>query len=615
MNHKLFLLFISAVMVCLCCASLGIANDDVTPPSPTTSTEQTVQNQEQAPSVPVQPAPAQPPQVPQSTTQPAPTENTAVQPAATQPPQVPQSTTQPAPAENTAAQPNQATAQDSAEESPFKSIWFWIAIALFILVIYLKVRSQFSALSRASGRVSGIEDAPEASDDPTGQWSEYLTILNGERFRPGTELYEKSVEKAQNQAQAFVDALKEKMIASSDGLNTIPVQEELQAMANSLHPKFVESICSPNSFWMKKAFPPEKSAPTDLSKLISHFFRPFQAPVGGQIQLEIPAWTIAVLVVIGAVLGSMLTGLFTRISNMDGQSGFVTFIGATFGAAVFASGIFWITANEKYRQWLEKAVFAAMGVDTVLQLAKYISPINFFGSKKSISGAFFKRMCLYLATILVLMMTKRKNAFNYADYLQKLEPLYLDQIQGIVLFVSSLNQSDMLFDEKWQNAEKQWKDQEAALLNKIERLQKLIEGSEPLAGHMRNVYNYFCDLWEADIHNLSPILHNMALKFKEYGYPIPDGSMKFVGQIDAPQPGGLSTQSGSPTTPPGGSPTPIVEPVKPPQKETAVWSQDMESQYDIFGLPPEDGDIIEITKRPIIRNGNVEQKGAARRKR
>ena len=575
MNRKSILLFVSAVMVCFCCASWGIANENAPTSSPTVSAEQTVQNQDV-----VQPAPTQP--VPDS---PAP---------------APQSTTQSAPAENTAVQPNQAAAQDSAGDSPFKSIWFWLAIALFILVIYLRVHSQFSALSRASGRVTGIEDVPEVNVSPSGKWSEYLTILNGERFRPGTELYEKSVEMAQKQAQTFIDALKENMIASPDGLNTIPVQEELQALANTLHPAFVKSICSSDSYWMKKAFPPEKSAPSDLSKLISHFFRPFQAPVGGQIQLEIPAWTIAVLVVIGAVIGSWLTGFYTWTSNMKGPSDFITFIGATVGAAVFASGIFWITANEKYRQWLEKAVFAAMGVDTAIQLAKYFSPINFFGSKKRINAAFFKRVCLYLATILVLMMTKRKNSFNYADYLQKLEPLYLEQIQGIVLFVSSLNQSDKLFDEKMQDAESQWKNQEASFLKKIEHLQKLIEGSEPLAGHMRNVYNYLCDLWEADIHNLAPILHNMALKFKEYGYPLPDGSMKFVGQINAPS---------------GSSPTSISEPVKTPPKETAVWSQEMESQYDIFGLPPEDGDLIEITKRPVIRNGNVEEKGAARRKR
>ena len=65
---------------------------------------------------------------------------------------------------------------------------------------------------------------------------------------------------------------------------------------------------------------------------------------------------------------------------------------------------------------------------------------------------------------------------------------------------------------------------------------------------------------------------------------------------------------------PTSSPTPIVEPVKPQPKPTAVWSQEMENQYDIFGLPPEDGETIEIVKRPIIRNGAVEQKGVAKRK-
>lgn len=574
MKCKSILLFVSSVMVCLCCASLGIANEDAPTSSPTVSSEQPVHNLEQ-----VQPAPAQP------------------APAASAP--VPQSTTQPAPAENAAVQPNQASDQDSAGENPFKSIWFWVAIALFILVIYLKVHSQFSALSRASGRVTGIEDVPEEVITPSDSWSDYLGILNGERFRPGTELYEKSVEKAQSQAQAFIDALKEKMIASPEGLNTIPVQEELQTLANSLHQAFVKSICSPDSFWMKKAFPSEKNAVPNISGLICRLFKPFQAPVGGQIQLEIPAWTIAVLVVIGAVLGSMLTGLFTRISNMDGQSSFVTFIGATFGAAIFASGIFWITANEKYRQWLEKAVFAAMGVDTVLQLAKYISPINFFGSKKMISGAFFKRMCLYLATILVLMMTKRKNAFNYADYLQKLEPLYLDQIQGIVLFTSSLNQSNALFDEKWQDAEKQWKDQEGSLLRKIENLQKKVDASGQSAEYMTKMYRCICDLWETDIQNLEPILHNLAIQFEICGYPIPEGAMQFTRQINKPS---------------VSSPTHIVEPVKPQPKPTAVWTQEMENQYDIFGLPPEDGETIEIVKRPVIRNGNVEEKGVAKRK-
>ena len=566
MKYKSILLFVSAVMVCLCCSSLGIANEEARTSSPTVPAEQSAQNPEQA-----QPAPAQPAPVPQTPT--------------------------PVPAEKNSVQQDQASAQDGAEESAFKSIWFWIAIALFILVIYLKVHSQFSSLSRASDRVSGLEDTPETNISPSGKWSEYLVILNGERFRPGEELYEKSVEKAQKQAQTFIDALKEKMIASPDGLNTIPVQEELQALANSLHPKFIESICSPSSYWMKKTLPPEKSAPSDLAKLITHFFRPFQAPVGGQIQLEIPAWVIAVLVVIGAVLGSMLTGVFTWLSNMDGPSDFVTFIGATAGAAVFASGIFWITANEKYRKRLEIFVFAAMGVDTAIQLAKYFSWFNFFGPKKVINEAFFKRICLYLATILVLMMTKRKNSFNYADYLHKLEPLYLEQIQGIVLFVSSLNQSDILFDEKWKDAESQWKNQEASLLGKIERLQKIIDGTEPLAGHLRNVYNDLRDLWVADIRNLEPILHNMALQFKNCGYPIPDGPMKFVGQIDGPQSGGSSTTGGE-------------EPVP-----TAVWSPEMENQYDIFGLPPDDGDLIEITKRPIIRNGNVEEKGVARRKR
>ena len=150
-----------------------------------------------------------------------------------------------------------------------------------------------------------------------------------------------------------------------------------------------------------------------------------------------------------------------------------------------------------------------------------------------------------------------------------------------------------------QDAESQWKKQEASFLKKIDDLQAIIIGTEPLAKHMRNAYNYFCDLWKADIHNLEPILHNMALQFKKCGYTIPDDPMKFVGQIDGPRHGDPST--------------PIVGPVETPP--TAVWSQDMENQYDIFGLPPDDGDLIEIIRKPVIRNGNVEEKGAAKRKR
>lgn len=501
MNFKSISLLILAVIVYMCSASYVIA-DDETQPSQIAPAQQTESSQSQP-----QPVPA------------------------------------------ASDQQNQSPTQEKNVENPFLSLWFWTSLVLFIAVVTFSIIRQYSALIRPSGHVFGIEDAAEEETASSGPWSEYQGLLKGERFCTGTDLYEKSVEQAQHQAQAYIDALKQKVIASPDGLNTRPVQEELQALADSFHPDFVKTICSSDSFWMKKVFPSGKSVPSDISNLVCRLFRPIQAPVGRQIQHEIPAWTIAVLVVLGAVIGSWLTGLIAWICKMQGPSDFIAFFGATSGAVIFASGIYWVTVNEKYRQWLEKTVFAALGVDTILQVAKLISPVNFFGSKKTIDGVFFKRLCLYLAVILLLIMTKRKDSFNYSDYLHKLEPLYLEQIQGIVLFVASLNQSDTLFDKKWQEEENQWRYQEAALLKKIENLQMLNENAGQSSKNIGEMYGYICDLWKADIQNLEPILHDLALQFENCGFQVPEGPMKFVGQINQSS-GSSSNAPEKPVEPP-----------------------------------------------------------------
>ncbi|MBQ2620269.1 MAG: hypothetical protein IJF84_02930 [Thermoguttaceae bacterium] len=487
-------------------------------------------------------------------------------------------------------QPSQPVQQAPAEQETVQSSWQsvlsgWVAVALLLVIVVLLIRNGWAAKkSLGSAREEPKDDVPDIKDKKLPFIGNPQLILNDERFVPGTELYSKAQELASHRADCFMKALDKKLGSNAKPEDPID-RNTLQAIANSLQPEFVDEMCKPGTIWMQKVF--DNAVPEYLPLYIRNLFKPIQVPEGAKLKLEVPAVAVGIMAALGALIGAWIVGFFAWTGGMKQPGDITTLLGAAIGAGLFSWLIFWATANEAVRKTLEIAVGTVAAVDSILTItSSFISISSFFGVKKTIQGGFLKRVFLYAACWFVLHLMKRPLVFDRVDYKHKLETLYFERIQSIVLLLSSCSVISENDRKTLNEVQEEW-------AKKVEERDAEIKRLELIRKNINSMVPRVCSLWDSDIRNLEVRLRSLAQDYTSLGFnQIPMSKrMRFAEQLE--------------TIP---NLDEILGDIPPKERPTFIWSDENKEQYNCIGLI-DPGEKVVVLDDPVIQNGVVTKKG------
>lgn len=522
--------------------------------------------------------------------QPATTPNDAsVQPQATAPAEVATP-----PLQQTSQPVQQAPAEQETTQTSWQSACSgWVAAALLLVIVVFMVRNGWEAKkSLGPAGEEPEDDVPDIKDKKMPFIGNPELILNNERFAPGSELFTEAQKMASRRANLFIDALDKKLGSTAKSEDPID-RNTLQSVANALQPEFVDDLCKPGTFWMQTVFGtnPTPEYLQYLPLYIRSIFKPIQVPEGAKLKLEVPALAVGILAALGAIIGAWIVGFFAWTGGMKQPGDMTVLLGATVGAGLFSWLIFWATANETVRKTLEIAVGAVAVGDAVATVASYfINFGSFFGAKKTIQGGFLKRLFLYAACWFVLHLMKRPVVFDRQDYKNKLEALYFERIQAIVLFLSS-NKCISDADQKILNDERQH------LQEKIAELETRLKAYSQFNYYIGVMYPRVRSVWGLDIRNLERQLRSLAQDFISLGFELPKSErMLFAEQLEKIPKQELEKYIG-----PDPGYTPSV-------RRQFTWSEEFKEQFNRIGLV-DPGDEVVVLDEPLIQDGNVIKKG------
>ncbi len=527
----------------------------------------------------------------------APAQPQAAEPASTDPgTDIPASTanaqTAAPPVQQTAQPVQPAPAEQEKAQSSWQAAWSgWAAAGLLVVIIVLIIRN-----GRAAKKTLGNpgeepeDDIPDTKNKKLPFIGNPELILNNERFTPGSELFTEAQKLAGYRAERFMKALDNKLGSNANQDNPVD-RNTLQSIANSLQPEFVDDLCKPGSVWMQKVFG-ANAIPEYLPLYIRSLFKPIQVPEGSKLKLEVPAVAVGIMAALGAIIGAWIIGLFAWTGGMKQPGDMTTLLGAAAGAGLFSWLIFWATANETVRKTLEIAVGTVAAVDAAATIASsFINIGSFFGVKKTIQGGFFKRLLLYAACWFVLHLMKRPVVFDRQDYKNKLNALYFERIQSIVLFLAS----SYCISE---NDRKTLNDEQNRLAKKIDELEAKIKAGNLGNKYIGIMYPRVRSLWNLDIRNLEAQLRSLAQDFISLGFDLPKSErMHFAEQLGAL----IQNQNGAEVLPE--KPEPIKQ-----ERRRFIWSNEFKDQFDRIGLV-DPGDEVIVLDEPLIQNGDVIKKG------
>ena len=216
---------------------------------------------------------------------------------------------------------------------------------------------------------------------------------------------------------------------------------------------------------------------------------------------------------------------------------------------------------------------------------------SFFGVKKTIQGGFFKRLLLYAACWFVLHLMKRPVVFDRQDYKNKLNALYFERIQAIVLFLAS----NYCISE---NDRKELNEEQNRLAKKVSELEARIKAIGKGNEYISSMFPRVRSLWDLDIRNLEPQLRSLVQDFVSLGFNLPKSKrMLFAEQLDAL----IQNQNGTEVLP--------EKPVSVKQERRRfIWSNEFKDQFNRIGIV-DPGDEVVVLDEPVLQNGNVIKKG------
>lgn len=539
-------------------------------------------------------------------------------PAATAPESVAQAQNAPvnsaAPVQNAAAttqtvpnqQPQVIVIQQPAApaekpSSSFNSQSLFTVLMLIIiatLIASLFGRRQVAELGEEKKNKESVNDAKLPFDGASG-------ILNGERFEPGSEFSQEALNEAKRQASDFIAELDDRLVLSK---NTIVPQHELQIVADSVQDNMLKRICHSDSFWMKKVW--FDSTPPDADELrvyIKSLLSPVQVPDGSQIQLTPSPWRVGVLAVMGALLGMIALRWPLAACGIHDNA----VLSSIIGAGLITGVAFWIASDKARRETFMigsgVAVALCLLCYGLLELPKYLV-------KKGFGGPWFDKLIKWLpidtqknpkklealkttalagfVVILVLEFLKFPIKFDKEGYEKKLEGLYYERVQAIVMLLASLKYNRETVEQKWS---KETDRLNAVIEEKDKQIIALIQGQEGLV----KVYERYRDIHNCDIRDLDSVLIEIQQQFQTYRFNEDTDIDEAPCMIQLKE---LLKKHGDEL----GFVTHIVP--------EFVWNEEEHSsKYRKYGIV-RSGDTVIVLEQSVIQNGVVEKQGVVKRK-
>ncbi len=540
-------------------------------------------------------------------------------PAATAPESVAQAQNAPvnsaAPVQNAAdtsqAAPNQQpqviVIQQPAPAEKSKSIFNSQTIfnVLMLIIIATLIASLFGR--RQVAEFSEEEKNNESVNDEKLPFNGASGILNGERFKPGSEFSQEALNEAKRQASDFITKLDDKLVSSK---NTIVPQHELQIVADSVQDNLLKRICKSDSFWMKKIWfdstPPNAD---ELRNYVNSLLAPVQVPEGSEIQLTPSPWRVGILAVIGALLG--MFALRWPLAACGFQDNVL--LSLLVGTGLITSVAFWIVSNKARRETAMIGIGVGLALGWLcyglLELPKFI--IN-----RGFGGVWFDKLVKWshldtrnnskmletlksttfwgFVVILVLEFLKFPIKFDKQGYEKKLEGLYYERVQAIVMLLASIKYNRETVEQKWSKKIDSLNDENIKLREEIRRLIKNDEG-------LSQVCDLFKEIQNRDIRDLEGFLEEVQQKFQRFGFEeVP---------IIEETPCMLQLQK----LLEGVDPSTII--VSQPDPPEFIWNEEEHSSMYRKNGPVKTGDTVNVLKEPVVQNGIVKIQGFVKKKR
>lgn len=474
---------------------------------------------------------------------------------------------------------------------------------LMLIIIATLIMSLFGRRHVAEFDREDINDEP--INDTKLPFNGASGILNGERFKPGSDFSQEALNEAKRQADDFIAKLDDKIVSSK---NTIVPQHELQIVADSVQDNMLKRICRSDSFWMKKIWfdstPPNSD---ELRNYLNSLLEPVQVPEGSEIQLTPSPWRVGILAVIGALLG--MFALRWPLAACGFQDNVL--LSLLIGTGLITSVAFWIVSNKARRETAMIGIGVGLALGWLcyglLELPKFI--IN-----RGFGGVWFDKLVKWshldtrnnskmletlksttfwgFVVILVLEFLKFPIKFDKEGYEKKLEGLYYERIQAIVMLLASIKYNRETVEQKWSKETDRLNDEIKELREEIQRLTGNDTG-------LSQVCELFKEIQNRDIRDLEGFLTEIQQKFQRFGFadvPIIEETSCML-QLqkllkDAPLP----------------------PPVTSPPPPEFIWNdEEHSSKYRKLG-PIRTGDTVIVLEKPVVQNGIVKKQGFVKKK-
>lgn len=260
---------------------------------------------------------------------------------------------------------------------------------------------------------------------------------------------------------------------------------------------------------------------------------------------DINSLVLCGLVFAGTILGFIIGGAIGHWGiGLSPDAGLL--FGGTLGAPLTLAGCLWLANNPKMKKWVLGIVGGVALVDFSMQYFKGMIPLPTW--IKGSRTAFYKRLVLYVAIVVIVLIVKRDKTFDREQYRETLERFVEQWIRAALPIF-------------------------AVLLRRCIPDETVIVAQTDLADKLflitRNLSARSCEDCKIGIRML-------VQEFQLAGYEFPV----------------LPTESGQTST----------------MEITFVWDDSLKEEYNTYGLI-EPGTVVTVEKFPIKRNGVVIEKG------
>ncbi|GHT17176.1 hypothetical protein FACS1894189_2570 [Planctomycetales bacterium] len=298
-------------------------------------------------------------------------------------------------------------------------------------------------------------------------------------------------------------------------------------------------------------------APKESQFIVSHLnelLPPFHLPNPISIKGDIPIITLAFVAAVGSFLGFIAGGsIVGYLGNTPAETGHL--FGTLAGAFLAVAGALKIANSAKLQDIHLKSVTGIAVIDTVWQIVKGVLRPScipaWFIGGKR--SSYWKRLLFYIGAFAILFLLKRSLAYDYNRFESDTQDAAEQYIRSVLPIIVVL-----MFQSKIK--------QEAGIKGEND---KLVLACVPIIQR--------CRLQDQDD------VDEIVQEFEKFGFEF--------------------------------------EPLPTKQKETGlpkrvelVWAAELEKEYDTFGYIPY-GKTVEVTKPPLVQNGEVIQKGEVKKKR